>query len=44
MKSKCFGSPTIVVITDCTDLDDQLSELFVGSKTYIGDESIVSIK
>ena len=44
MKSKCFGSPTIVVITDRTDLDDQLSELFVGSKAYIGDESIVSIK
>lgn len=43
MKSKHFHSPTIVVITDRTDLDDQLSKLFVGSKSYIGDNTVVSI-
>ncbi len=43
MKSTYFRSPTIVIITDRTDLDDQLSKQFVGSKRYIGDEAIVSI-
>lgn len=44
MKSKFFRSPTIVVITDRTDLDDQLSKQFVNSKKYIGDETIVSVE
>ena len=43
MKSTYFHSPTIVIITDRTDLDDQLSKQFVGSKEYVGDNSIVSI-
>lgn len=43
MKSTYFRSPTIVLITDRTDLDDQLSKLFGASKTYIGDDNIVSI-
>lgn len=43
MKSKYFHSPTIVIITDRTDLDDQLSKQFVSSKTYIGDNTVVSI-
>ena len=43
MKSTYFHSPTIVIITDRTDLDDQLSKQFVGSKEYVGDSSIVSI-
>ena len=43
MKSKFFRSPTIVIITDRTDLDDQLSKQFIGSKRYIGDETVVSI-
>ena len=43
MKSIYFRSPTILIITDRTDLDDQLSKQFVGSKRYIGDETIVSI-
>lgn len=43
MKSKFFKSPTIIIITDRTDLDDQLSKQFVGSKRYIGDETVVSI-
>ena len=43
MKSTFFQSPTIIVITDRTDLDDQLSKQFVGSKAFIGDETIISI-
>ena len=43
MKSTYFSSPTILIITDRTDLDDQLSKQFVGSKKYIGDETVVSI-
>ena len=43
MKSKFFRSPTILIITDRTDLDDQLSKQFVGSKRYIGDDTVVSI-
>ena len=44
MKSKELHSPTIVVITDRTDLDDQLSKQFVSSKRYIGDDTVVSIE
>lgn len=44
MKSRFFHSPTILIITDRTDLDDQLSKQFVSSKEYIGDDTIVSIE
>ena len=44
MKSKSLHSPTIVVITDRTDLDDQLSKQFLSSKRYIGDDMVVSIE
>ncbi|MDY4834361.1 MAG: type I restriction endonuclease subunit R [Frisingicoccus sp.] len=44
MKSPHFHSPTILIITDRTDLDDQLSKQFIASKKYIGDETIVSIE
>lgn len=44
MKSVDFASPTIVVITDRTDLDDQLSAQFVGAKGYIGDEAVISVE
>ena len=44
MKSVALSSPTIVVITDRTDLDDQLSGLFTGAKGYIGDESVISVE
>ena len=44
MKSKDLRSPTILVITDRTDLDDQLSKQFLASKKYIGDETVVSIE
>lgn len=44
MRSKELNSPTIVVITDRTDLDDQLGKLFLESKNFIGDENVESIE
>jgi type I restriction enzyme, R subunit len=44
MKSVDLASPTIVLITDRTDLDDQLSGLFTNGKSYIGDESVISVE
>ena len=44
MKSPHFHSPTILIITDRTDLDDQLSKQFIASKKYIGDETVISIE
>ncbi len=44
MKSVDFSSPTIVLITDRTDLDDQLSKQFVNAKKYIGDDNIISVE
>ena len=44
MKSKAFASPTLVLITDRTDLDDQLSRQFTEAKGYIGDEEIISVE
>ena len=44
MKSLAFESPTIVLITDRTDLDDQLAMQFTSAKAYIGDESIISVE
>lgn len=43
MKSEHFASPTIVLITDRTDLDDQLAEMFVKAKNYIGDNTVESV-
>lgn len=44
MKSEHFESPTIVMITDRTDLDDQLSAQFVNSKTFIGDNTVECVE
>ncbi|PKQ62520.1 type I restriction endonuclease [Labilibaculum filiforme] len=44
MKSKYFASPTIVLITDRTDLDDQLSGQFTSAKDYIGDNKVISVE
>lgn len=44
MRSVEFSSPTIVLITDRTDLDDQLSGQFTNAKGYIGDEHIISVE
>lgn len=44
MKSEYFESPTIVLITDRTDLDDQLSGQFTNAKNFIGDSTVVSVE
>lgn len=44
MKSEYFESPTIILITDRTDLDDQLSAQFVNAKTFIGDNVVESVE
>jgi len=44
MKSVDFESPTIVLITDRTDLDDQLAGQFTNAKAYIGDETVISVE
>ena len=44
MKDIELGSPTIILITDRTDLDDQLSKTFTNAKTYIGDDEIISVE
>ncbi len=44
MKSEYFESPTIILITDRTDLDDQLSEQFIKAKTFIGDNTVKSVE
>ena len=44
MKSEHFESPTIVLITDRTDLDDQLSGQFTNAKNFIGDSNVKSVE
>lgn len=44
MRSKHLASPTIVLITDRTDLDDQLSGQFVNAKQFIGDDTVVNVE
>lgn len=44
MKSEQLASPTIVLITDRNDLDDQLSRQFTGAKGFVGDDEIVSVE
>ncbi len=44
MRSREFASPTIVLITDRTDLDDQLSKLFGTAKNFIGDECVIDVE
>lgn len=44
MKSTDFSSPTIVLITDRTDLDDQLSGQFTNAKGFIGDDTVISVE
>ena len=44
MRSRYLASPTIVLITDRTDLDDQLSAQFVNAKQFIGDETIINVE
>lgn len=44
MRSEYFKSPTILLITDRTDLDNQLSKTFCNAKEFIGDAEVVSIE
>ena len=44
MKSAELASPTLVLITDRVELDEQLSQLFIEAKGYIGDAEIVSVE
>ncbi len=44
MRSRHLASPTIVLITDRTDLDGQLSSLFLNAKQFIGDETVVNVE
>jgi type I restriction enzyme R subunit len=44
MKSEHFESPTIVLITDRTDLDDQLAAQFINAKAFIGDNTVESVE
>lgn len=44
MRSEYFKSPTIILITDRTDLDTQLSKTFSNAKKFIGDNTVESIE
>lgn len=44
MKSVELKSPTIVLITDRTDLDKQLTETFTDAKKFIGDECVEQVE
>ncbi|MEZ4817704.1 MAG: type I restriction endonuclease subunit R [Flavobacteriaceae bacterium] len=44
MKSEYFESPTIILITDRTDLDEQLSTQFTKAKGFIGDNTVISVE
>ena len=44
MRNEHFKSPTIVLITDRTDLDTQLSTTFCNAKKFIGDNTVESIE
>ncbi len=44
MRSKLLSNPTIVLITDRTDLDDQLAEQFTNAKEFIGDNHVISVE
>ena len=37
-------SPTVLLITDRSDLDDQLSRQFLNSKKFIGDNSVIEME
>ena len=44
MRSKALCSPTILLITDRTDLDDQLSRQVLNAKHFIGDDTIMQVE
>jgi type I restriction enzyme R subunit len=44
MHSRTLESPTILLITDRNDLDEQLSSLFTNAKEFIGDQNVLAIQ
>ncbi|MCB9813196.1 MAG: type I restriction endonuclease subunit R [Pseudomonadales bacterium] len=44
MRSPEFENPTIVLITDRVDLDDQLTGQFVEAKKFFGEENITNVE
>ena len=44
MKSTELASPTIILITDRTDLHDQLAGQFTNAKSFIGDQEILEVE
>ena len=44
MRSQYFKSPTILLITDRTDLDNQLSKTFCNAKKFIGDDEVKNVQ
>lgn len=44
MQSLFMKNPTILVITDRSDLDDQIGELFANSKKYLGDDTVITVR
>lgn len=43
MQEPRMQSPTVLLITDRSDLDDQLSRQFLNSKKFIGDNNVVEM-
>ena len=44
MHEQSLHSPTVLLITDRSDLDDQLSRQFLNSKKFIGDNTVVEME
>lgn len=44
MRSREFASPTILLITDRTDLDAQLAGQFGRAKIFIGDDCVIAVE
>lgn len=44
MHEKTLNSPTVLLITDRSDLDDQLSRQFLNSKKFVGDNTVVEME
>lgn len=44
MHETSLHSPTVLLITDRSDLDDQLSRQFLNSKKFIGDSTVIEME
>lgn len=44
MRSPEFANPTILLITDRVDLDDQLTDQFVEAKKFFSDENVTKVE